>query len=177
VPSPPTRSCGILVLNCNGIPNLEEDPSKEAKMDALMAAVLGSEAPATAARLVTPDNPCMFAILLETHTSEVEGRLSSVPHLRDYKVFASTLQRQHEGRRGHGVAILVHPSVADSVRLVQLGAGLQGGALQSVWLRASGIVFGLGGDVMVGGCYIPPSTQRNKRVSPLLPSTPKSMRP
>ena len=80
--------------------------------------------------------------------------LSEVPHLCAYKCFGSPVQL--EGRKGHGVAILVHPSVADSARLVQLGVGLQSGALQSVWLRVSGAAFGLEGDVLLGGCYIPP---------------------
>ena len=128
-------------------------------MDALMAAVLGSETPPTAARPIAADNPCMFAVLLETQTCSVADRLSEVPHLCAYKCFSSTVQ--NEGRRGQGVAILVHPTVADSTRLVQVGGGPQPGALQSVWLRVSGDVFGLGGDVMLGGCYIPPQGQNH----------------
>jgi hypothetical protein len=57
------------VFNCNGVPDVQRDPGREIKLSALAAAVHGGTKEAT--------EPCLFAILLETHTSSVADRISS----------------------------------------------------------------------------------------------------
>ena len=130
------------MLNCNGVPDVEKDPSRELKLAAIVHAVLGGTQ-------LGGKEQCMFAILCETHTASVASRVSNM--LSGYTCFSSKVE--HEGRKGHGVAILVHNSVAG---FVQRWAQTPDAPLQAVWLRVQGVVFGVEGDVMLGGCYVPP---------------------
>ena len=59
------------------------------------------------------------------------------------------------GHKGQGLAILVHQSIQDSVQLWRRSEGVQ-----ALWLRVKGSALGLQGDLMVGGAYINPQSQR-----------------
>jgi exonuclease III len=105
-------------------------------------------------QLVTLVRQNHITVLLETRVSDLTPL---AVHLDTHsKCFHNTVD--FEGRRGQGVAIFVHNSLTDLVRIWKVSDDIQ-----AVWIKICGSVFGVGGQVILGGVYInPQSLTRNE---------------
>jgi hypothetical protein len=102
-------------------------------------------------------NECHLCGLNETRCRALDRLLEQVP---DYTAFSAAGARP--GMVGQGIALLVHDSVRDAVKLWRVSR-----SIQLMWVRVAGWVFGMQeGDVMLGVVYIPPITG-NRGVSDL----------
>jgi len=89
----------------------------------------------------------LFAILLETRTNELT-RLSSQLHTHTICYHNDVETR---GRRGQGVAIFIHNSLAGLVRMWKISY-----LYQAVWVYINGSVFGVRERVLLEAVYINP---------------------
>lgn len=105
-------------------------------------------------QLVTLVGQNHITVLLETRVSDLTPL---TVHLDTHsKCFHNTVD--FEGWRGQGVAIFVHNSLTDLVRIWKVSDDIQ-----AVWIKICGYVFGVGGQVILGGIYInPQSNTRNE---------------
>ena len=83
-----------------------------------------------------------IVILVETRTKKLERVM---PYLPGYAVHISNIADDHEGRKGHGIAVLTAPSCADHVSFLRHSEHLQ-----SIWLKCDKCMFGLDADVVLG---------------------------
>jgi len=90
---------------------------------------------------------CTLCGLNETRGTNV-GRLER--ELPEYSVFSSC---EVCDKGGQGVALFVHNSVRNLVRLWRMSK-----AMQLIWVRVTGSVLGVSEEVMLGVVYIPPIT-------------------
>jgi hypothetical protein len=61
-----------------------------------------------------------------------------------------------EGRKGHGVAILLHHSISDAASEWRSTRGAQ-----ALWVRIEGQALGLAGDLLLCGAYVNPASRGN----------------
>ena len=89
-----------------------------------------------------------ITVLTETRTSDASRLLQ---HLPSYTVQNIKLDRENEGKNGHGIAVLVAPSCSDYVRVLKTSENVQ-----CIWMQCDKEMFGLEEDVNVGAAYINP---------------------
>ena len=89
-----------------------------------------------------------IAILVETRTKKLERVM---PFLPGFAVNVVNMADEHEGRKGHGIAVLTAPSCTDHVSFLRFSEHLQ-----CIWLRCDKSLFGLEEDVVLGASYINP---------------------
>ena len=127
-----TKQINFSVLNCDGVPTTNFD-----KLDQLVAHVRQNHITVLLETRVSDLTP--LTVNLDTHT----------------KCFHNTVIS--EGRRGQGVAIFVHNSLTDLVRIWKVSDNIQ-----AVWVKICGSVFGVGGQVILGGMYMNPQSSTRK---------------
>ena len=98
-------------------------------------------------QLVTYVQEHHIAVLLETRTNDLT-RLSS--QLRTHTICYHN-DVEIGGRRGQGVAIFIHNSLAGLVQLWRVSD-----LYQAVWIHINGSVFGIQGRVLLGAVYTNP---------------------
>ena len=125
----------VLLLNCDGIPSFDGNHDKH---NALVALVQQHH----------------LIALLETRTNETT-RLCSDSFLPQYTAFHTTVPS--DGRKGHGIMVLVRNSLADFITPWTNSA--QPTNAQLLWFEIDSIVFGLEGRVCLGVAYINPESR------------------
>ena len=138
----------VLLFNCDGVPPDPEDP----KARAIFAAVRGATRPSGAGGAGGAAGQALVVVLCETRSNQLCERLAA--DLPDYRIFSTRVAR--EGRKGHGVAILVHHSISDAASEWRSSRGAQ-----ALWVRIEGQALGLAGDLLVCGAYINPISGGN----------------
>ena len=124
----------LLVLNVDGIGNPSSDPNAELKIQGVTKMVLDHD----------------IAVLVETRTKKVDRIVQCLP---GYVVHQSFISDEHEGLKGHGIAVVTAPSYADHVRFLRLSEHLQ-----CIWLQCDKCMFGLDEDVVLAASYINPQS-------------------
>lgn len=89
-----------------------------------------------------------FLALVETRTNAVPDFMQHHPN---HTMFRTKVQVA--GRAGQGIALIVHNSVASSVKLWRISTDMQ-----ALWVEVDGMVFGVEGVVLLGVMYVPPVT-------------------
>eukprot|EP00983_Pelagomonas_calceolata_P008784 286070-Pelagomonas_calceolata.AAC.1 len=74
-------------------------------------------------------------------------------YLPGYVVHNMNIRDEHEGKEGHGIAVLTAPSCADHVCFLRLSEHLR-----SIWLKCDKCMFGLDENVALGASYINPQS-------------------
>ena len=95
--------------------------------------------------------------LLETRTNDMSRLLEHLDSMHDVS-FDVYCTEGGDGRKGQGVAVLVHDSITRYVRLWRRSVDIQG-----VWLQINGCVFGVQGDVCKGIVYLNPESSGRSR--------------
>lgn len=96
-------------------------------------------------------------MLLETRTNSLGRLLNALPNHCLKPGFSVSAPPQMQGRKGYGLAVLVRRDVADWCE-----SWLVSTDIQAVWVRCEGALFGVQGQVMLGGTYIPPRGEGHK---------------
>ena len=144
------------MFNCDGIPDSGRDHL--GKLRSIARCVLGAE---ESEQQALPQHACDIVVLLETRTDKAAERLHSL--LPEYKIHTSAVRTP--GLKGQGVAVLVHNSISDMVQPLACAQD----SLQALWFRVQGRVFGVSGQVLLGGVYLPPraDVQRQEELEAL----------
>ena len=93
--------------------------------------------------------------LMETRTAKegLEGLLSELPGVASF-----SLDVPHEGRKGQGLAVLVHSTIKDRVSLWRKSP-------HAIWLLCDKSILGRERDVVFGVVYIPPHDNTDERAT------------
>ncbi len=97
-----------------------------------------------------------MCVLLETRTDHA-GLKEFMAHVTTHTAFDAPVTGR-VGLPGQGVVILVRKCYVGMVNLWRTTSA--GASYQAVWLRVDGRLFGVHGQVMLGGVYVPPKTNQ-----------------
>ena len=92
-----------------------------------------------------------ITVLTETRTSDASWLLN---HLPGFTVHNIHLDRGNEGKKGHGIAVLVAPSCSDYVCVLKTSE-----YVKCIWMQCDRKRFVLEEDVIVGAAYINPQSR------------------
>jgi len=92
-----------------------------------------------------------IAVLTETRTINASRLLQFLP---GFSVHNIEVAREHEGKRGYGIAVFVAQSSTDHVRFLKVSEHVQ-----CIWLQCDKKMFGLNEDVIIGAAYINPQSR------------------
>jgi len=101
---------------------------------------------------------CHITVLLETRTNEVGKILQK--RLHGFSIYQSYIPQSCTGRKGYGIAVVIAPSVSESVSLWHLSDDIQ-----ALWLRCDGSLFGSKRDVALGAVYLNPDNKNRSKNS------------